>query len=135
MPTAATRAVIGHQSVSDAVRLVAANCAAPALVTLTAAGASVTGRRETVPGGPLSADTAPTTLAGMARLITRHPGMFDPNVYAYAVVLPTERVAFAADRDGRGHAIQLPGAPTEPLRGDRWDAIRDGLTAMINALP
>ena len=69
----------------------------------------------------------------MARLITRHPGMFPGDVAGYAVILPGERVAFAADRTGVSHHIQLPGAPTEPLRADRWGTVCDGLTAMINA--
>lgn len=60
--------------------------------------------------------------------------MFDPDVFGYALILPGERVAFAADRTGTGHAIQLPGAPTEALRADRWSPIRDALTAMTDAI-
>ncbi|MGC9667423.1 hypothetical protein ACNTMW_12810 [Planosporangium sp. 12N6] len=117
----------------DAVKLVAADCAAPTLVTLIGTGATVTGRAEAVPGGALTADAAAATLASMAWLIARHPGMFGADVAGYAVVLPGERVAFAADRAGRTHHIQLPGAPTEPLRRDRWGGICDGLIAMINS--
>ncbi|ROP28101.1 hypothetical protein [Couchioplanes caeruleus] len=121
------------ESLAAAVKSVAANCDTPTVVTLTAAGATVTGRAEAVPGAPLTADAAAATLAGMARLIGRHPGMFGADVAGYALILPGERVAFAADRTGTTHHIQLPGAPTEPLRSDRWGAICDGLTAMINA--
>jgi hypothetical protein len=72
-------------------------------------------------------------LAAFARLISRHPGMFGPDIAEYAVVLPAERVAFARDRTGAGYAIQLPGKPIE-LRRDRWGAIEDGLKAMIKAV-
>ena len=131
--TATTAPQFTTESVVAAVKSVAATCAATTLVTLTATGDTVTGRPEAVPGGPLTADTMPATLAGMARLITRHPGMFPGDVAGYAVILPGERVAFAADRTGISHHIQLPGVPTEPLRADRWGAVCDGLTAMINA--
>ncbi|GAB1644344.1 hypothetical protein [Krasilnikovia sp. MM14-A1259] len=131
MPT--TPASARFKSVRDAVKLVAADSTAPTLVTLTGAGNTVAGRAETVPGGELTADTAAAILTGMARLFARHPGMFGADVAGYAVVLPGERVAFAADRIGATHHIQLPGAPTEPLRRDRWGGIRDRLHAMINA--
>ncbi|GAA4466606.1 hypothetical protein [Phytohabitans houttuyneae] len=121
------------ESVCDAVKSVAADGDAPTLVTLTATGATVTGRADVWPGGAPAADAIGATLAGMARLIARHPAMFDPTVAGYGVILPAERVAFAADRTGTTHHIQLPGVPTEPLRPDRWSAICDGLTAMINA--
>lgn len=121
------------ESVRDAVKSVAADCDAPTLVTLTANRATVTGRAEAWPGGAPAADAIGATLAGMARLIARHPVMFDLTVAGYALILPAERVAFAADRTGTTHHIQLPGVPTERLRRDRWSAICDGLTAMINA--
>ncbi len=121
------------ESVVAAVKSAAATCTAPTVITLTATPATVTGRPETTPGGPLTADTMPATLAGMARLITRHPHLFPGDVAGYAAVLPGERVAFAVERTGTTHHIQLPGAPTEPLRADRWGAVCDGLTTMINA--
>jgi hypothetical protein len=121
------------ESVPDAVKSVAANCDAPTLVTLTAHGATVTARAEAWPGGTPAADGIGAALASMARLIARHPALFDATVAGYALVLPGERVAFAADRTGTTHHIQLSGVPTEPLRPDRWSAICDALTAMINA--
>ncbi len=120
-------------SVTAAVTGLAARCDGPTLATLTAAGDTVTARPETLPGGPLSADSIAATLAGMARLIARHPAMFTADVAGYAVILPGERVAFAADRTGTAHHIQLPGVPTEPLRPDRWDTMIDSITAMITA--
>ncbi|GAB1641530.1 hypothetical protein [Krasilnikovia sp. MM14-A1259] len=129
--TAAARIAI--ETVTAAVKSVAATCTAPTLVTLTAAGVTVTGRRETTPGGALTADNAAATLRDMAELIARHPALFDPAVFGYALILPGERIAFAADRTGVTHSIQLPGAPTEPLRVDRWGAVSDALTAMITA--
>ena len=131
--TATTAPQFVTESVAAAVKSVAATCAAPTLVTLTATGDTVTGRPEAIPGGAPTADTMPATLAGMARWISRHPGMFPGDVAGYAVILPGERVAFAVTRTGVTHPIQLPGAPTEPLRVDRWGAVCDGLTAMINA--
>ncbi|MFC3992676.1 hypothetical protein [Actinoplanes siamensis] len=114
-------------------KVVAATCDAPALVVLTGDGDSVTGETVAVPGGPLTADTAPAALAAVAALIGRHPVLFPADVYGYAVILPGERAAFAADRCGITHHILLPGINTEPVRPDRWGAITDGLTAMINA--
>ncbi|MEU8663414.1 hypothetical protein [Actinoplanes philippinensis] len=114
-------------------KAVAATCDAPALVTLTGDGTAFTGETVAVPGGPLTAETAPATLATMAALIGRHPALFPGDVYGYAVILPGERVAFAADRRGITHHILLSGTATEPVRRDRWGAINDGLTAMINA--
>ncbi|BCJ51789.1 hypothetical protein Asp14428_32640 [Actinoplanes sp. NBRC 14428] len=93
----------------------------------------MTARPETPPGGPLTADSIAATCTAMARLITRHPAMFTADVAGYAVILPGERVAFAADRTGVTHHIQLSGVPTEPLRADRWDAMIDSITAMITA--
>ncbi len=124
---------IAIDSVRVAVKAVAVTCDAPALVTLTGDGATVTGETVAVPGGPLTADTAPAALATMTALIGRHPGLFPGDVYGYAVILPGERVAFAADRRGITHHILLSGTAAEPVRRDRWDAINDGLTAMINA--
>jgi hypothetical protein len=69
----------------------------------------------------------------MARLIACHRAALTADVVGYAVILPGERVAFAADRTGLTHHIQLPGVPTEPLRADRWGAMIDSITAMINA--
>jgi hypothetical protein len=120
-------------AITVAVRTIAADCDGPTLATLTAAGATVTGRPETLPGGPHAADTIATACADMARLIARHPATLTADVTAYAVILPGERVAFAADRTGTTHHIQLPGVPTEPLRADRWDAMVDSITAMVNA--
>ncbi len=96
------------ESVVAAVKLVAAMCTAPTVITLTATPTTVTGRPEVIPGGPLTADTMPATLAGMARLITRHPAMFEGDVAGYAAVLPGERVAFAADRPGRHTTSNSP---------------------------
>jgi hypothetical protein len=121
------------ESVAAAVKAVAADCAAPTVVTLTGTGAAVTGRAEVLPGGPATPDTIAASTAALARLIDRHPAMLTAAVTAYAVVLPGERVAFAADRAGTTYHIQLPGVPTEPLRADRWDAMIDGVTAMIRA--
>jgi hypothetical protein len=121
------------ESVTAAVTAVAARCDTPALVTLTGTGGAVTGRQEALPGGPVTADSIAAVCAGMARLIARHPGTLTADVTGYAVILPGERVAFAADRAGRTHHIQLPGVPTEPLRADRWGAMIDSITAMINA--
>ena len=112
---------------------VAARCDGPTLATLTGTGDAVTGRPETLPGGPRPPTPSPPALAGMARLIARHPAMFTADVAGYAVVLPGERVAFAADRTGRRYHIPLSGVPTEPLRADRWDAMIDSVTAMITA--
>jgi hypothetical protein len=131
--TASTTPQTVTESLVAAVKSEAATCTAPTLITLTATGATVTPRRETTPGGALTADTAAATLADMALLITRHPALFDPTVYGYALVLPGERVALAADRTGVTHHIQLPGRPTEPLCADRWDAMIDSITAMITA--
>lgn len=128
-----TPAAIRAESVAAAVKSVAADCDTPTVVTLTGTGGTVTGRAETVPGAPLAANTAAAAPAAMARLIGRHPAMFDADVAGCALILPGERVAFAADRTGTTHHIQLPGAPTEPIRSDRWGGICDGLTAMINA--
>ena len=131
--TTTTGTVLTMKSVRDAVKSVAATCDRPMLATLTATGTVVTGRPEPIPGGPATADTMPATLSGMARLIGRHRGIFPTDVAGYAVILPGERVAFAVDRTGTTHHIQLHGVPTEPLRSDRWGDICDGLTAMINA--
>jgi hypothetical protein len=120
-------------AVTAAVKAAAADCAAPTVITLTGTGTALTGRPETLPGGPVTPDTVAASTALLARLIGRHPAMFTADVAAYAVVLPGERVAFAADRDGSTYHIQLPGVPTEPLRSDRWDAMIDGVTAMIRA--
>ena len=119
--------------VTAAVSAVAARCDTPTVVTLTGTGGAVTGRPEALPGGPVTADTIAAACAGMARLIARHPGTLTADVTGYAVILPGERVAFAADRAGRTHHLQLPGVPTEPLCTDRWGAVCDGLTAMIKA--
>ena len=128
-----TAPVLSTASVTAAVTGLAARCDAPTLATLTAAGDTVTARPETLPGGTQTADSIAATCAGMARLITRHPAMFTADIAAYAIILPGERVAFAADRTGRTHHIQLPGVPTEPLRTDRWDAMINSITAMITA--
>ena len=105
-----TAPTLRTDSITAAVRAVAARCDTPTLATLTAAGDTVTGRPETLPGGPHTADTIAATCAGMADLIARHPATLTADVTAYAVILPGERVAFAADRTGVTHHIQLPGA-------------------------
>lgn len=129
-----TTTTFSIRSVSDAIRATGDRCDAPTLMTLSADGPTVHARAENVPGGPLTADSAPATLAAMARLIPRHRALFaDSAVVGYAVALPGERVAFAVDSNGNRHHVQLPGAPTEPLRSDRWDAIIDSLTAMTTA--
>jgi hypothetical protein len=125
--------VLRTESVTAAVTGLAARCDGPTLATLTAAGDTVTARPETLPGGPLTADSIAATCAGMARLIARHPAMFTADVAGYAVILPGERVAFAADSTGVTHHIQLPGVPAESLRADRWGAMIDGISAMITA--
>jgi hypothetical protein len=127
-----TAPVLRTASVTAAVTGLAARCDGPTLATLTAADDTVTARPETLPGGPHTADSIAATLAGMARMIARHPAMFTADLAGYAVILPGERVAFAADRRGITHHILLPGTATEPARRDRWGAINDGLTAMIN---
>ncbi|GIM87076.1 hypothetical protein [Salinispora arenicola] len=106
----------------------AQRCNGPALITLLATGDIVTAATHPIP----APDTIETALAGMARLIIDQGQLFGTDIAGYAVVLPGERVAVAADRTGATHHIQLPGAPTEPLRSDRWGAICDGFTAMIN---
>jgi hypothetical protein len=122
-------------AVSAAVKAVAADCETPVLATLTGADTRVTARREALPGGPLTADAIAPALAGMARLIARHPAMFrGTDVCGYAVILPGERVAFVADRDGTTYHVQLPGKPTESLRPDRWDAMIDAVRAMTGAI-
>ena len=121
------------ESVTAAVKAVAADCATPTVVTLTGTGTAVTGRPETLPGGPATPDTIATSTATLARLIGRHPATLTTDVTGYAVILPGERVAFAADRAGTTYHIQLPRVPTEPLRADRWDAMIHGVTAMIRA--
>nr|WP_255644703.1 hypothetical protein [Actinoplanes polyasparticus] len=128
-----TAPVLRTESIAAAVTGLAARCDGPTLATLTAAGDTVTARPETLPGGVTTADSIPAAMAGMARLIARHPAMFTADVAGYAVILPGERVVFAADRTGATHHIQLPGVPTEPLRADRWDAMIDSITAMITA--
>lgn len=128
-----TAPVLRTASVIAAVKGLAARCDGPTLATLTATGDMVTARPETLPGGAQTADSIATALAGMARLIARHPAMFTADIAGYVVILPGERVAFAADRTGRTHHIQLPGVPTEPLRADRWDTMIDSITAMITA--
>ncbi len=127
----ATAAHPAIESVTAAVTAVAARCDTPTLVTLTGTSGAVTGRQEALPGGPVTADTIAATCVGMARLIARHPATLTADVAGYAVILPGERVAFAADRAGHTHHIQLSGVPTEPLRADRWDAMIDSITAMI----
>jgi transcriptional regulator of nitric oxide reductase len=122
------------ESVSGIVRSIAATCTAPTVVTLITDGTTISGRPETALREVLTADTAAATLADMALLIARHPSAFDaPTVFGYALILPGERVAFAADRTEVTHHIQLPGIPTETLRVDRWSAICDGLTTMIKS--
>ena len=130
----ATAPVLRTASVIAAVTGLAARCDGPTLATLTATGDTVTARPETLPGGAQTADSIAAALAGMARLIARHPAMFTADVAGYAVILPGERVAFATDRTGTTHHIQLFGVPTEPLRADRWDAMIDSITAMITAV-
>lgn len=44
------------ESVRTAVKTAAADCDTPTLVTLTGTGATITGRREATPGGPLTAE-------------------------------------------------------------------------------
>ncbi len=129
----ATAPVLRTASVTAAVKGLAARCDGPTLVTLTATGDTVAARPETLPGGVPTADSIAAACAGMARLIARHPAMFTADVAGYAVILPGERVAFAADRTGERYRIPLPGVPTEPLRADRWDAMIDSVTAMITA--
>lgn len=128
-----TAGTIAMKSVTDAVRAIAAECHTPALITLTGTGTAVTGRQEALPGHAVTSDTIGATLTAMAALISRHPDMFEADVAGYAVVVPGQRVAFAASRTGTTHHIQLPGVPGEPLRPDRWGIVIDGLTAMINA--
>ncbi|GAA3949947.1 hypothetical protein [Actinoplanes auranticolor] len=129
----ATAPVLRTESVTAAVKGLAARCDGPTLATLTAAGDTVTARPETLPGGAQTADSIAATCAAMARLIARHPAMLTADVAGYAVILPGERFAFAADRTGVTHHIQLPGVPTESLRADRWDAMIDSIAAMITA--
>ncbi|MET0494339.1 MAG: hypothetical protein ABW000_14525 [Actinoplanes sp.] len=129
----ATAPVLRTESVTAAVKGLAARCGGPTLATLTATGDTVTARTETLPGGAPTADNIAATLAGMARLIARHPARFTADVAGYAVILPGERVAFAADRTGQRYRIPLSGVPTEPQRADRWDAMIDSVTAMITA--
>lgn len=122
-------------AVSVAVKAVAADCDTPVLATLAGAGTQVTARREALPGGPLTGDTITPALTDMARLIARHPAMFrNTDVCGYAVILPGERVAFVADRDGTTYHVQLPGKPTESLRPDRWDAMIDAVRDMMGAI-
>lgn len=129
-----TAGTIAMKSVTDAVCAIASECHTPALLTLTGAGSAITARREAVPDHAMTPDAIGATLGAMAALIARHPGMFDADVAGYAVVLPGQRVAFAVDRTGVTHHIQLPGVPTEPLRPDGWDTVINGLTAMINTV-
>ena len=128
-----TAPVLPTTSVTAAVTGLAARCDGPTLATLTATGDTVAARPETLPGGVTTADSIAATCAGMARLIARHPAMFTADVAGYAVILPGERVAFAADRTGERYRIPLSGVPTEPPRADRWDAMIDSITAMITA--
>jgi hypothetical protein len=124
---------IRPQVVTDAVRAGARGARKVTLMTLIGSGDNILAVWETLP-----ADVTPDTVAGMlaalARMMRRHPDMYPPNVAGYAVALPAETVAFARDRSGAGYSIPLPGKPVE-LRSDRWGAIKDGLTAMIEALP
>ena len=129
----ATDPVLRTEPVTAAVTGLAARCDGPTLATLTNTLDTVTARPETLPGSPRTADTIATACARLAGLIGRHPTMIDADVVAYAVILPGERVAFAADRTGFTHYIQLPGVPTEPLYSDRWDHVIESITAMIDA--
>ena len=133
-----TNTIPGHairpQVVRDAVCAGARGCRTVTLMTLTGSGDNVLAVWEDLPGAGVTADTVAGALTAFARLIGRHPGMFGPDITGYAVVLPAETVAFARDRSGTGYAIQLPGKPIE-LRPDRWGAIENALTAMIEALP
>jgi hypothetical protein len=129
-----TSPVLRTESVTAAVAGLAARCDGPTLATLTAAlGGAVYARPETLPGGPHTADTIATACARLAGVIGRHPTMIDADVAAYAVILPVESVAFAADRTGFTHYIQLPGVHTEPLYSDRWNYLIESITAMIDA--
>lgn len=122
-------------AVTAAVTHIAARCDGPTLATLTIAGDTVTARLETLPGGVQTADSITAACAGMAGLITRHPTMFPAEVAGYAVILPGERVAFAADRTGFVHFIELPGVPAEPVHSHRWDTLTENIVAMVDALP
>ena len=131
MPNTATNAEFIRNFVRAA-KFHAERCEGPALVMLIATGDFVSGYAHPVPPPALAPDTIEATLSAMAPLIADHADLNGDDVAGYAVVLPGERVAFGADRNGTTHHIQLPGAPTEPLRRDRWAGICDGLTAMIN---
>lgn len=139
MPTTTGPSVPLSDNVVRAVKFFARQCALPALYTLTVCGDIVRADRAPVPADALTADAIEATLADLARLIARYPAMFTEyaadgeTLTGYAVILTGERVAFAVDRIGVTHHVQLPGAPTEPLRSDRWGAVCDGLTTMINA--
>lgn len=108
--TATTAPQFTTESITAAVRAVAATCTAPTLVTLTAAATAVTGRVEAWPGGVPAPDAMGPTLAGIARLIARHRALFSGDVVAYAVILPGQRDAYAADRNGSFHFIAVPDA-------------------------
>jgi hypothetical protein len=123
------------ESVTAAVTRIAARCDGPTLATLTTIGDTVTARPETLPGGAHTADSITTACASQAALITRHPSMFPADVAGYAVILPGEGVAFAADRTGFVHFVELPGARPEPVHSHRWDTLTENIMAMVDALP
>ncbi|WP_236718647.1 hypothetical protein [Actinoplanes sp. TFC3] len=128
-----TAPVLRTESVTAAVTGLAARCDGPTLATLTAVGDTVTARPETLPGGPRTADSITVACERMATVIARHPAMFTAEVVAYAVILPGDGVAFAADRTGLTHFIPLTGVPSEPLHSTRWDDLVASLHAMIDA--
>jgi hypothetical protein len=128
-----TAPVLRTESVTAAVTGLAARCDGPTLATLTAVGDTVTARPETLPGGPRTADSITVACERMAAVIARHPAMFTTEVAAYAVILPGEGIALAADRTGLTHFIPLAANPSEPLHSTRWDDLVASLHAMIDA--
>jgi hypothetical protein len=101
---------------------------------VTATLGAVNARREALPGNPHTADSITIACERLAGVLGRHPHMIDPDVAAYAVILPGDSATFATDRTGFTHRVQLPGVPTEPLDSDRWNDLIDAITAMIDAV-
>lgn len=112
----------------------AARCDHPTLAALTTTGDAVIARPEMLPSGTDTADSLATVCADMARLIARHPAVSATDVAGYAVILPDDSVAFAADRSGFIHFIELPEVPTESVYSHRWDELTENVMAMVDAL-
>ena len=115
----------------QAVRTADIGCCTETLLVLTGVGDLTTHAAE-LRDSHTSADTIAAALIRLARRRIRRWRLRRADVTGYAVILPQERVAFAADRTRTLYMIELPGTPLWEQRPLRWLSIVDALATLIN---